>query len=175
MSESRKNSGNGSARSFERDFEALKSQRESYVAKTPLGLASFDYFARAIGDTCAIYVDNDAAREAGYDQAIAPPTFVCETVQYSTREPDGNGYIGHAWNFPMQGWQRVRGGNAYRFFQPAVASDVLHVDWCVESVRETNDSRGRSMWVVVQLAVYRNQHGELLAENRETIFYRRSA
>lgn len=167
--------GSEPGRDFERDFERLKSQRAAYVARAPLGLASFDCFARAIGDTCAIYVDDAAARAAGYEQAIAPPTFVCETVQYSRREPDENGYIGHAWDFPMEGWQRVRGGNAYRFHQPAVASDVLHVEWSVESVRATSDSRGQPMWVVVQLALYRNQRGELLAENRETIVYRRSA
>ena len=70
---------------------------------------------------------------------------------------------------------RVRGGNAYRFHQPVVATDILHVDWSVESAQETNDSRGKPMWLVVSLSVYRNQHGHLLAENRETIFYRRSA
>lgn len=158
----------------QREFERLKAMRSSYVAKTPLGAASFDYFARAIGDTSAIYVDNDAARAAGYEQAIAPPTFVCETVQYSSREPDENGYIGHGWDLSVPGWHRVRGGNAYRFHRPAVAADVLHVDWSVETVRETRDSRGNRMWLVVSLARYRNQNGELLAENRETIFYRRA-
>jgi len=160
---------------FERALEQLKTRRARYVAQAPLATSNFDYFARAIGDCCAIYVDDEAAREAGYAQAIAPPTFVCETVQYASGEPDENGYIGHAWELPMQGWHRVRGGNAYRFHQPAVAGDLLHVEWSVESVQGKQDSGGRPIWVVQSLAIYRNQRGALLAENRETMIYRRNA
>ena len=149
-------------------------QRATYRAKVPLGAASFDYFARAVGDKAAIYMDANAAMAAGYKDIIAPPTFVCETVQYSDRAPDENGYIGHAWDLPLDGWRRVRGGNAYRLHQPVVASDVLRVDWEVESVRETNDSRGQLIVIVVSVATYRNQRDELLAENRETMIYRRS-
>lgn len=158
-----------------REFERLLGARATYRAKAPLGAAAFDYFARAIGDEAAIYVDDAAARAAGHAQAIAPPTFVCETVQYSERAPDENGYIGHNWDLPLEGWQRIRGGNAYRFHQPAVASDLLHVEWSVESVRETAGSRGERMVLVVSLAMYRNQRGELLAENRETLIYRKAA
>jgi acyl dehydratase len=74
----------------------------------------------------------------------------------------------------VDGWQRIRGGNAYRFHQPVVASDILNVEWSVESVRDTTGSGGAKMAVVVSLAVYRNQRGELLAENRETMIYRKS-
>lgn len=158
-----------------KEFDALLSQRATYQAKVPLGAASFDYFARAVGDTAAIYVDADAAMAAGYKDIIAPPTFVCETVQYSDRAPDENGYIGHNWDLPFEGWRRVRGGNAYRLHQPVVASDVLRVDWEVESVRETKDSRGELMVIVISVATYRNQRNDLLAENRETMIYRRSA
>jgi acyl dehydratase len=157
------------------EFESLLEQRATYQAKVPLGAASFHYFAQAIGDAAAIYVDDAAARAAGYKEVIAPPTFVCETVQYSSRPPDESGYIGHNWTLHVDGWHRVRGGNAYRFHQPVVASDILNVDWSVESVRETTGSGGTRMVVVVSLAVYRNQRGELLAENRETMIYRKSS
>jgi acyl dehydratase len=156
-----------------KEFERLLEQRATYRARAPLGTASFDYFARAISDGAEIYVDDAAARAAGYAEAIAPPTFICETVQYSNRAPDENGYIGHNWELPIQGWQRVRGGNAYRFHQPVVASDILHVEWSVESVRDTTGAQGGRMVVVVSLAMYRNQRGELLAENRETMIYRK--
>jgi acyl dehydratase len=154
-------------------FDALRLQTATYQAKCALGEASFDYFARAIGDDAAIYVDAAAARAAGYDGVVAPPTFVCETAQYSDRKPDENGYIGHAWDFQAEGWRRIRGGNAYRFYQPVVTSDILHVDWKVASVRETKDAKGEVMVIVVSEAAYRNQHGKLLAENCETMIYRR--
>ena len=41
-------------------------------------------------------------------------------------------------------------------------------------MRETAGSRGERMVLVVSLAVYRNQRGELLAENRETLIYRKA-
>ena len=157
-----------------KEFEALKGQSATYQARAPLGAASFDYFARAVGDASAIYVDADAAIAAGYEGVVAPPTLVCETAQYSDRVPDENGYAGHNWEFPMDGWRRVRGGNAYRFHQPAVASDILCVKWEVESIKKTTDARGLPMVIVVSLATYYNQRGELLAENRETMMYRRS-
>ena len=37
-------------------------------------------YARAVGDLDPIYFDEDAAREAGYDGLVAPPTFVGRTV-----------------------------------------------------------------------------------------------
>ena len=156
------------------EFSELYAQTASYQSKWPIGESSIVYFTRAIGDDAAVYTDAEAARSAGYDVMIAPPTFVCETVQYSDREPDENGYIGHAWHLEAKGWRRIRGGNAYRFHQPVVATDIVRVDWKVASVRETKDSHGHPMVLVVSEAVYRNQHGVLLAENSETIIYRRA-
>lgn len=156
------------------EFDALRSQTASYQSKWPIGEASIAYFTRAIGDDAAIYSDPAAARAAGYDGIIAPPTLVCETAQYSDRAPDRNGYIGHAWDLKAEGWRRIRGGNSYRFHQPVVASDIIRVDWSVASVRETVDGKGAPMVIVVSRARYLNQHGALLAENDETIIYRRA-
>ncbi|MCC7086255.1 MAG: MaoC family dehydratase N-terminal domain-containing protein [Pirellulales bacterium] len=155
-------------------FETLLSLTATYRAKTPLGEASIHYFARAIGDDAEIYTDKAAAAAAGYEDIIAPPTFICETLQYSDRNPDENGYIGHSWDIPIEGWWRVRGGNRYRFYQPVFPSDVLRVEWTVQSVRETQDSGGKPIVVVIQVAAYFNQKQEKLAENFETIIYRRS-
>jgi acyl dehydratase len=157
-----------------KEFEALRTQTATYQAKAPLGEMSIHYFARVLGDDATIYTDPEAARAAGYDSIIAPPTFICETLQYSDREPDENGYIGHTWDVPMEGWWRVRGGNLYKFYQPVVPSDILRVDWRVESVRESKDSTGKPIVIVIQLATYYNQKNEKLAENFETVIYRRN-
>ena len=37
-------------------------------------------YARAVGDLSPIYFDEDAARAAGYDGLVAPPTFVGHAV-----------------------------------------------------------------------------------------------
>lgn len=157
-----------------KEFDALLSRTATYQAKVSLGEASFHYFARAIGDDAEIYTSKSAAVAAGYADIIAPPTFICETLQYSDRDPDENGYIGHSWDIEIEGWWRVRGGNRYRFYQPVLPSDVLRVEWRVDSVRQTSDARGKPIVVVIQVAVYFNQKGEKLAENFETVIYRRS-
>ncbi len=157
-----------------KEFESLLSRTATYQAKAPLGESSFLYFARAIGDDAEIYVSKSAATAAGYDDVVAPPTFICETLQYSDREPDENGYIGHSWDPSIEGWWRVRGGNRYRFYQPVYPSDILRVEWRVDSVRETKDASENQIVVVIQVATYFNQRNEKLAENFETIIYRRN-
>jgi acyl dehydratase len=156
------------------EFQTLLSRTATYHAMAPVGEASIQYFARVLEDDEPIYFSKSAAQAAGYSDIVAPPTFICETLQYSDRVPDDNGYIGHSWDLEIEGWWRVRGGNRYRFHKPLVPTDVLRVEWRVESVRETQNAKGSPIVIVVQVATYFNQSDELLAENLETVIYRRS-
>lgn len=156
-----------------KELERLVGQKASYQARFPVGEASIAYFAQAIGDDSPVYVDAGAAIATGRSGLVAPPTFVCETAMYSDRSPDSNGYIGHGWDFLTEGWQRVRGGNAYTFHRELVPTDVLSVEWEVASARETQGSRDATLVIVESHVSYRNQDRELLAENVETMIYRR--
>jgi len=150
---------------------AFLHRRANYVAPEPIGQPAFRYFATAIGDENPVYVDDEAARAAGYQGVVAPPTLVCETNQYMTRQRDAEGYMGHRFDIPVTNCRQLRGGNEYEFFQPVVPSDVLHVEWVVDDIVERRSSAGLPMLVVRSVATYRNQHGELLVRNTETVIY----
>ncbi|WP_027343187.1 FAS1-like dehydratase domain-containing protein [Hamadaea tsunoensis] len=133
-----------------------------YTAPEELGAASIRYFALAVGSTRPEYAGPDP---------IAPPTLICETNQYAGRTPDADGYAGHGWDLDVPGTRLVRGGNRYEFHQPARASDVLTVTWRLSGMDERVTGAGQAMLVVTSTATYRNQHGDLLAVNTETLLY----
>lgn len=146
-----------------------------YTARDELGSAAFRCFALAVGDDTSIYVDADAARAAGYDGVVAPPTFVCETNQYLHRPPDEEGYIGHSWDLPVTGARLIRGGHEYEFGRPVRPGDVITVTWRIDDIVEKVSSSGRSMLLVTSTATYQAQDGAFLARNRETMIYQEVA
>ena len=143
-------------------------RRVEYVAPEPLGRASIRYFALALGDHNPLWVDDEFARAHGWPGVVAPPTLICETCQYTVRTPDEDGYLGHAWRLPFPVPCRLlRGGNAYQFATPATPDTVLHVRWELVSLE------AKPAFVVAQArGQYRDQHGELLATNDETLLFR---
>jgi acyl dehydratase len=143
----------------------------SYAAPDEIGRASIRYFALAIGDDNPLYMDEAAARAAGHSGVIAPPTFVCETCQYAQRLPDEDGYIGHTWDLPIEGCRMIRGGHDYEFFRPVLPEVRINVTWRLEDITEHRSSSGQPMLVVISTATYRDQRGELLARNRETLIF----
>ena len=65
----------------------------------------------------------------------------------------------------------IRGGHDYEFFRRVLAEDRINVTWRLEDISEHRSSRGEPMLVVISAATYRNQRGELLARNRETLIF----
>jgi len=142
-----------------------------YPAREELGRASIRYFALALGDDNPLYVDDAYAREAGYPSVIAPPTLICETCQYAHRPPTEEGYIGHEWQLPIQGCRLVRAGNEYEFMRPVLPSDRVSVTWTLENMAERSRSGGGTQLFVTSVARYRDEAGNIVAVNRETIVY----
>jgi acyl dehydratase len=142
-----------------------------YTAPEEMGRASLRYFAMAIGDDNPLYTDPTRAREAGYDDVIAPPTFVCETNQYMTGTPDPNGYLGHSWEIEIENTRLIRGGHDYRFHHPLYPTDRLTVRWRITEVEEKTAPSGKAMLILTSEARYENQEGTLIADNRETLIF----
>ena len=153
------------------DIRALVGREVVYTAPEELGRAAIRYFAVAVGDANPLYTDDEHARAAGHDGVIAPPTLVCETNQYAGRDRNADGYAGHEWGIEIPGTRLVRGGNDYTFHQPVRPSDVLTVTWRITDVIEKENRQGQGMVVVTSTATYRNQDGDLLTENEETLVY----
>ena len=139
-----------------------------YTAPEALGLSSIRYFALATGDACPLYHDADAASRSAHGGVIAPPTLVCETNQFYALPADENGYIGHTWHLPLRDGRFIRGGNEYEFVQPVRPDDQVTVTWRIVDIYERQTRQSESLVFVVSEARYANQHGELLAVNRET-------
>lgn len=143
----------------------------TYHAPEELGLASLRYFALALQDENPIYQDADYAQTSRFAGIIAPPTLVCETNQIVRQAPNHEGYIGHHWELPVENRRFIRGGNDYEFHQPARPDDRISVTWTILDIYERPSRRLGELLFVVSEARYVNQHGALLATNRETNIY----
>lgn len=143
----------------------------TYTAPEELGRASFRYFALALGDDNPIYSDSQFAGRTVHRDIIAPPTFVCETNQIVNQPLDENGYIGHHWDLPISSGRFIRGGNDYELLQPVRPSDRVTTNWKIIDIYERHTRKLGTLIFVVSEARYTNQHGELLAINRETNIY----
>ena len=153
------------------EIRALVGREAVYTAPEELGRAAMRYFALAVGDENLLYTDDGYARAAGHGGVMAPPTLVCETNQYAGLRRNADGYAGHEWGIEIPRTRLVRGGNGYVFHRPVRPSDVLTVTWRITDVTEKENRQGQAMVVVTSTASYRNQDGDLLTENEETLVY----
>ena len=143
-----------------------------FQAPDEIGRSAFRQYALAVGDFNPLYSDGQHAAAHGLRDVMAPPTLVCDTWQYVDSDMDERGdLLGRG---PFKELAGLRAGNEYEFFQPVHPDDVLTVRWVVKDVYERTGRSGAVIFQVIE-ATYRNQRGELLARNTETLFYREEA
>lgn len=152
------------------ELRAWIGREVTYTAPEALGHAAIRYFALALRDDNPLYRDEAFARATRHGGVVAPPTLVCETSQYVGRLPGEDGYAGHVWDLPLHDVRFIRAGNDYEFFQPVRPDDRLTVTWRLADISERATRRGPRLFVVSEVR-YVNQHGALLAINRETNVY----
>ncbi|GGM46038.1 MaoC family dehydratase N-terminal domain-containing protein [Dactylosporangium sucinum] len=153
------------------ELRALIGSTKTYTAPEPLGAAAGRYFAFAIGDDNPLYVDAEYARAHGLAGVTAPPTLICETNQYANVAMDAEGYAGHTWGLELPNTRKVRGGNSYEFHRRIRPEDVVTATWEIADMTEKKTGGGADMLIVTSRATYRNQDGEPLATNEETIIF----
>jgi acyl dehydratase len=113
-------------------------------------------FAEAIGDDDPIYVDEQAARAAGFKTIVAPPTFLCT---FRAQElPDLKLQYGRV---------RLNGGNEYEYYQPIYVGDTITLTAKYADVSERSGRTGSMVFVITELT-FKNQHGEVVATGRNT-------
>lgn len=102
-----------------------------FPATTPylVGREKVREFARAVFATNPVNLDVDAARAAGYDDIVAPPTFAVvvqeQTLAQLLSEPDAG----------IDFSRVVHGEQRFSFSRPIVAGDVLTAVLTVASVK----------------------------------------
>ena len=151
------------------EIKGLLDREWVFTAPEEVGGASIRRFAQSIGDTNPLYYDQEHARQSKYEGIIAPPTLVCETLQYMAGGLNDAGGNDRRPVLPLGG--EIRGGNEYTFFQPLRPEDILTVRWRVADVTEKEGRSGKLVFLVSQI-IYTNQHGTNLAVNRESTIYR---
>ena len=151
------------------EIEALVGRQWTFAAYEEVGRASIRKFALAIGDANPLYCDQDRASRSKYGGIIAPPTFVCETMQYLVGEIDEVGGPARRPRLPFG--IEIRGGNEYTFIKLLRPDDVLTVRWTVSDVRERDGKTGKLVIATSEIS-YFDQRGEAIAVNRETSIFR---
>lgn len=86
-------------------------------------------FARAVGDDNPAYVDVEAARALGYDDVIAPPTFLIVATMSAGAQVVDDPELGLDYSRVVHGEQR------FVYDRPVRAGDRLQVTLHVDNIR----------------------------------------
>ncbi len=119
-------------------------------------------FAEAIGDPNPIYVDEAAARAAGYTSLVAPPTFPVVLTS--------NERFRHSLDLGTR--SMLHGEQAFEYSRPVVAGDRITVRSKVADVQERAGASG-PMDVLVVEDEGRDDKGELVFRTRAMLILRR--
>lgn len=118
-------------------------------------------FAEAIGDPNPIYRDEKAARAAGYEGVVAPPTF--PVTFRASEEP--------VWTRDLDRRRILAGEQSFHYERPIVAGDRLE---CRIHFIEVIDKEGRSgkMEMLVQEVRGADIRGRAVFTHRRVTVYR---
>lgn len=120
-------------------------------------------FAEALGDPNPIYVDEEAARAAGYSSLVAPPTFPVALT--------GNERFRHSLDLGTR--SVLHGEQQFEYTRPVVAGDRITVKSRVADVQERAGAGG-PMEVIVLEDEGRDDKGELVFRTRAMLILRRA-
>ncbi|MCY0865260.1 MAG: MaoC family dehydratase N-terminal domain-containing protein [Sulfobacillus sp.] len=131
--------------------------RRSKPYPTEIERGAIRRFAEAVGETDPIFFEVEAARQHGYRDVVAPPTFAMSLPRH-----------------PIPGLKMVagliHGEQSFEWGQPICAGDVITVtDW-VESVRQRSGKFG-TMTLVTLASEGVNQAGERVFRSESVIIW----
>jgi acyl dehydratase len=148
--------------------------QEGRVFVLPIDPMQARRFAQAATLKDSIYYDDEAARAAGYEKAIAPITFISSMLDYVDGPPeeelkeDGVG----ATLFPSMVRPEallMGGGQDIEFLKPVYQGDVVTVDRKVVNHYRRPSARFGELEFVVEESVVTNQKGEVVMRISDTL------
>jgi acyl dehydratase len=126
-------------------------------------------FAHAVGDHNPIYFDEDAARAAGYEGLVCPPTYLgyatVGSEPLSQLRPDGL-WKGGRQAVPLKVKRTMFGGEEWDFLAPVLVGDTITAVNRVKNLEEKSGSSGRFV-LITRETTYTNQRGETVARARQ--------
>lgn len=134
-----------------------RSAEHSYL----VGREKIREYARVVGETDAVYVDLEAAREAGHPDLVAPPMFAAvycaDAFERAMHDPE------LALDLPML----LHGGQDFEWGELVVAGDEIKTEI---ALAEQSERLGMRFYVFA--SVSRNQRGEEVCRGRWTLLVR---
>lgn len=129
----------------------------------PLERTRLQFFAKAIGETDAVYTDVSAARAAGYTDIPAPPTFLFAA------ELDSGIVFRLLEDLQIPIAKLLHGEQSFSYHRPACAGDTVTVR---STLTDIYDKKGGALEFVVKTSRATNQRDELVAEMRAVLVCR---
>jgi acyl dehydratase len=125
-------------------------------------------YARAVGDLADIYFDEAAARAAGYDGLVAPPTFVghavVEGATLDDLRQDGL-WIDRGTRVRLGVSRTMFGGEEWDFRAPVLVGDTITAQRRLGAVEE-KDGRSGPFVLIHYETTFTNQRDEIVAVSR---------
>jgi acyl dehydratase len=123
------------------------------------------FFAKAVGETNPIYLDEAAALEAGYPALPAPPTF---TVVLDQEAPE---FLPMLDLLDIDIAKILHGNQSFEYLAPICAGDTITV---AARISDIFDKKGGGLEFVVLETRYTNQDGVLTTRANSTLIVRNS-
>ena len=120
-------------------------------------------FAKAIGETNPVYLDEEADRNAGYRSIPAPPTFPF-VVAMEANQP----FLILA-DMGIDKTRSVHGEQHFTYHKPIVAGDVITGQ---QRIAEIYDKKGGALTFIVTETRLQNQANEHVSDMRTVIVVR---
>lgn len=122
-------------------------------------------FALAAGDLNPLYLDEDAARAAGYRATLVPPIFLAWSLAPARPidevRTDGL-YRGEGRRVSLNAKRVMFGGEDWEFLEPVLAGDTITSETRLKSLEEKSGSSGPFVLQETE-TTYRNQDGAVVA------------
>jgi acyl dehydratase len=112
-------------------------------------------FCKAIGEEDPIYLDEAAAKKAGFSRIPTPPTF----LQAITNDDPEKGGLLKLLNVDIG--LILHGEQHYDYYAPVYVGDRIT---CQQKVVDLYDKKGGALWFVVSETSMKDQAGKLVAK-----------
>ena len=132
------------------------------VYKAAAEIGQLRFFAKSIGETNPVYLDESAARDAGHPGVPLPPTFLF-SLEFQIPS--------NAWREEMgiNPARILHGEESFQYHRMAYAGDTLQFE---THVADIYDKKGGALSFVVRETRVTNQRAEHVADLRSVLVHR---
>jgi acyl dehydratase len=133
------------------------------ASELPIERSRLRFFAKAIGETDPVYTDEAAARDAGYADLPAPPTFLFA----AELDSGANDRLLADLGIPFA--KLLHGEQSFTHYRAACAGDTITMRSRIDDIY---DKKNGALEFVVKTSRATNQRSELVAEMRTVLVCR---